>query len=262
MMYRHRDFSGAGLINHFRHRQSGSRRPDSNDAGSIRCPVRRFELPRGREFGPRRRVGHQLIAGKEIGQGAHIAGALHIVLPAKRIHSAARDSHISQKHLQIAQCQHVENAGRMLRDAHGPDDCHRPIARQNFRRLVQLLDRHAGYLRHAFRRVRLQGSAELLESFAPLIDKRLVVPAVRQNDLHDAIDQSHIRSRTLFQVKRGKLRDVDLAGICDNQRDPALEDRLSELGSEDRMLLGCVRADDEQGLSIASHVVHGVAHRP
>ena len=87
------------------------------------------------------------------------------------------------------------------------------------------------------------------------------MPAVCQHDLHDAIDQSHIRSRTLFQVKRGKLRDVDLARICDDQRDAAFEDRLPESGAEDRMLLGRVRADDEQGLRIVGDVVHGVAHR-
>ena len=104
------------------------------------------------------------------------------------------------------------------------------------------------------------GRAKLFKSFAPLVNERLILPAVCQHDPHDSIDQRDVGARPLFQMKRGKFRDIDPAGIRDNQRNSPLKDRLSEFCSEHRMLLGCVRSDYKEGLSITSHILHGVAH--
>jgi hypothetical protein len=50
-------------------------------------------------------------------------------------------------------------------------------------------------------------------------------------------------------VQRREFRDVDPPGIGDDQLGTALQDRLAELRPKHGMLLGRIRADDEQRCS-------------
>ena len=78
----------------------------------------------------------------------------------------------------------------------------------------------------------------------------MIVPALRQDDVHQAVQQGHIGAGPLAEVQRGELGDVDGARVGDHELDAALEDGLSDHGAEDRMLLSGIGADDEEGLGL------------
>ena len=63
--------------------------------------------------------GHCLITGKHIGQGAHVAGALDIVLAAQRVDTAHLHAHVAQKHLQVGGGHDVVPATGVLGDSQG-----------------------------------------------------------------------------------------------------------------------------------------------
>ena len=64
------------------------------------------------------RVGHVLIGRVDIGQTAHVAGALDVVLTAQRIDAAAGLPHVAAEHRQIGQGLDIVGAGDVLGDAH------------------------------------------------------------------------------------------------------------------------------------------------
>ena len=68
------------------------------------------------------RIGHRLIAGKHVGQAAHVAGPLDIVLAPEGIDPAAPDAHVAAEHGQVGQGFDVVRAGGVLGDAHGIND--------------------------------------------------------------------------------------------------------------------------------------------
>ena len=101
-------------------------------------------------------VGDRLIGRVDIGQAAHVARALHVVLAAQRVDAAAGHAHVAQQHLQVRQVHHVAHAHDVLGDAHRPDHGHRLVRRQDFGGLVELLHRDAGDLSDLVRRVLLR----------------------------------------------------------------------------------------------------------
>ena len=48
------------------------------------------------------------------------------------------------------------------------------------------------------------------------------MPVILQDHVHQPIDQGDIGARTVAQVQRGKLGDIDAARVGDNQFDAAL----------------------------------------
>ena len=53
------------------------------------------------EVGTHGVVGHVLIAGQLVGEGAHVTGALHVVLAAQRVHAHAFAAHVTGGHGQV-----------------------------------------------------------------------------------------------------------------------------------------------------------------
>ena len=64
-----------------------------------------------------------MIGRKNIGQTAHVAGSLDVVLAAERIDPAAGFSGISTKHGQVGQGLDVIHTGSVLGNSHGVKDC-------------------------------------------------------------------------------------------------------------------------------------------
>ena len=71
------------------------------------------------KFGPGSRIDNLLIAGEDVGQGAHIAGTLDVVLTAQGIHAGGRHSQVPQQELEIGRAHHVVLPGRVFRDPQG-----------------------------------------------------------------------------------------------------------------------------------------------
>ena len=67
-------------------------------------------------------VGDRLIPGEDVGQAAHIAGALDVVLAAQGVDAAAVDADIAAEHGQVGQGLDVVGAHGVLGNAHAVDD--------------------------------------------------------------------------------------------------------------------------------------------
>ena len=100
------DFSGGQTFHHRGHHHAG-------------LVGKRFDIPGLLEFRPGLRIVHLLIAGENIGQRAHVAGALNVVLTAQRIDAAAFKADIAQKHLEIGAGHDVVHAADMFGNAQG-----------------------------------------------------------------------------------------------------------------------------------------------
>ena len=94
-----------------------------------------------------------LVAGEHVRQPAEVAGSLHVVLPAQRIHAAARDAHVAGKHRKVGDSQHVLVAHGVLSDAHRVKDRRRAVFTKDMRCPNQIVSRHARDLTDPFRRI-------------------------------------------------------------------------------------------------------------
>ncbi len=71
------------------------------------------------ELGAGFRIGHLLVAGKDIGQCTHVAGALDVVLAAQGIDAAALHAHVAQQHLEVGTGDDVVSSAGVLGDPEG-----------------------------------------------------------------------------------------------------------------------------------------------
>ena len=131
------------------------------------------------------RVGHRLVAGEDIGQAAHVAGALHVVLAPQGVDPAARDAQVAAEHGQVGQGLDIVGAGGVLGDAHAVEDAGRSGAwRTSGPPRSDLLGRDAGDLFHIFGGVFVDHFFQLLEAFGALFDELLVVQVFADDHMH------------------------------------------------------------------------------
>jgi hypothetical protein len=134
------DFSGGEIFHHRRH----------HHAGFIR---KRFDVPRLLELRPGVRIGHLLIAGENIGQCAHVAGALNIILTALRVDTAAVNADIAQHHLEIGAGHHVVDAADMFGNAQRVHEHRRLDGSHRARQFANGIGGNAADLGCFFRRI-------------------------------------------------------------------------------------------------------------
>ena len=135
---------------------------------------------------------HHLVAGVHVGQPAHVAGALHVVLAAKRIEPGGFPADIAGEHAQVGQGLHVVHAGDVLGDAHGVENGGSFGLAVKFGHLFDGFGRHAGDFGHLFGRVLFDHLQQLFKVLGALLDERFVVPAVFVDDMHHAVDERHV----------------------------------------------------------------------
>ena len=91
--------------------------------GEVLAVVRvEFHAVGGLELRPMIRVGDVLEAGELVGQRAHVAAALHIVLAAQRHQPRAPTTDMAGEKRKVAQRLHVVDTVVVLGDAEGPED--------------------------------------------------------------------------------------------------------------------------------------------
>ena len=74
------------------------------------------------EARPRVRVVHAGIAGQRVGQRAHVAGALHVVLAAQRVDAGVGHADVAGDHGEVGQVHDVGRADGVFRDAQRVED--------------------------------------------------------------------------------------------------------------------------------------------
>ena len=83
----------------------------------------------------------------------------------------------------------------------------------------------AGYLGRVF----FDGGLEFLEILGPLGDKVFVLPALAEDDMHQAVEQGDVGARLVLQEQVGIVGDVDAARVGHDQLGPPVP--LSPAGS-------------------------------
>ena len=192
------------------------RRPGSLSSG---CLPQRFEHRAGRI------VGDVPIAGKLVRERAHVAGALHVVLAAQRIHADARPADIAGRHGEIGDRHHRGRALAVLGDAEAVID--RAVAAGGIepRRAADRFRRHAGNLRHFFRAVARLGNergpiAELVP-VAALAHELFVDQAFGDDDMRQRGEDRDVGAGPQRQVigrfDMRRAHEIDAARIDDDQ---------------------------------------------
>ena len=123
--------------------------------------------------------GNCLVAGVHIGQAAHVAGALHVVLPAQRIDAAARNAHVAAQHRQVGGRLDIVYTGGVLGDAHGIYDGSWFAFGIGAGYLADAIGRDAADFRDFLWSVLSNQGLQRFEIFGALGDEGLVLPALR-----------------------------------------------------------------------------------
>ncbi len=98
-------------------------------------------------------VFHVLKTGQAVGDRAHVAAALHVVLAAQRIEAAAVAAHVAGEQREIDQREHIVDGVVMLGDAERPAEFRARGFRIGVRQFADHRGGHAGLALGAFQRV-------------------------------------------------------------------------------------------------------------
>ncbi len=221
-------------------------------------PVAELRPPRLLEDGHVLRLGDRPVVGEHVGQGAHVAGSLHVVLAAQRIDTGMLDAHVAGDHGQVGQVHDVGRAGGVLGDAQGVEDARPRGARVDLGRRVELVLGDAGDLADHRRGVFLHDFPQVVVTLAALGDELLVGPAFVDDDVHQAVDQGRVGAGGELQPEFGVVDQLDVPRIDHYQPGSAPGGAL-HLAADDGMRLRGVGADDEQGV-VGFHLADGVRH--
>ena len=150
--------------------------------------VAELHAPESLEHLPGRVVRDVPVAGELVRERAHVAGALHVVLAAQRIHPHALAADVAGRHGEIGDRHHRGRPLRVLGDAEAVVDRAVAACRVEPRRPAQLLGIDAGRRGGRFRRMALLGD-EARPGFE-------IVPVATLRDegfVHQAFGHDHMR---------------------------------------------------------------------
>ena len=203
---------------------------------------------------------HAHIAGIMERHRAHVAGALHIVLPAQGIQSRAIAPDMTREERQMDKRQRAGGPMRELRDAHAPID--RAVLRRGIhaRCFANILRRDTRKFLGIFRRELLKRFDKILIAFGSLRDELVIDQSLFDDDMRHRAEDGHVRPGLERKPHLGKVHQVNAARINDDHLRAIFLHRFLHLQRNDGMILARVRADDHE------HIVHddlrgGVAHR-
>ena len=141
-------------------------------------------------------AGDRLIGGIALRQAAHIAGALDVVLSAKRIDAAAGNTHVAEEHLEVGRRFDSVHAGYKLGNAHGIVEGHGLESRHepgSLYDIVRVID--AADFRHIFRRIFFEGLCQLVKTLAPCFHIFFVVESFFDKDMHETVQDGNVGAR-------------------------------------------------------------------
>ena len=195
------------------------------------------------------------IAGELVRERPHVAGPLHVVLAAQRVHADAVATDIAARHRQV---RHAHHHRRTLAVFGHPEAVIDGTVRSL--RVEAGSGPHLGG-RHASERLHCLGAVlfardelrPLVESLAPRRDERLVNKTLGHHHMRHGIDDRYVRAWVELEVVIGRdvrrANKVDAARVDDDELGALAQPLLHSRG-EHRMPVGGVRADhhDDVGL--------------
>ena len=190
-----------------------------------------------------------LLVAREVGgHGAHVAGALHVVLPADGVHAAAGAPDFAVCHGDVRQRAHAVGRGRVLGHAQAVQDGGGVGLAVELRGGDEVARVDMADLRHALRRVGRDHLLELFEALGALGDELLVDESLFDEHVHDAVRERHVGARRELEMDVGELGKPDVAGV-DHDELGALFHGAADLHAEDRVRLLGVCAHDHENVS-------------
>ena len=206
---------------------------------------------------PRRVIRHMAIPAELMRKAAHVAGALHVVLPAQRVHPHALAPDIPGRHREV---RHAHHHGRTLAVlGHAQPVVDRAIPRRGIqpRRRAQLRRRHPGEALGLLRRILRQRheprpGLEIAE-VAALAHERLVHQPFRHHHMRHGIHEGHVAARQKLQMMRSldmrRAHQVDPPRIGHDQLRPLPQPPLHPRGKH-RVPIGRVRPDHQDHIRL------------
>ena len=192
---------------------------------------------------------------------AHVAGALHVVLAAQRIHADAGAADIAGRHRQIGDRNDGGRALAVLGNAEPVIDRAVAAGGEQPRRGAQFLRIDAGRHRGRFRTVFRHG-----DELRPILELAPVAAFAHKGFVDEAFGDDHMRHRGQYRdIGSGQQRqmvlrldmrgadDVDAARI-DHDQFGACAQTLLHARREHRMRIGRVGADDHHHVGVFDRI--------
>ena len=207
------------------------------------------DAPFGVEFGAQSVVLDVLETREAIGEGAHVAATLDVVLATQRVDAAAVAPDVAGEEHEVDQGEDVVDGVVMLGDAEGPAD-HRPRRRREcVRQLPDRLGRDAGLALRIVERVGLDLRLVLLEAGRRALDELAVLEA-RSDDLAGhRIGQRDVAADVDAEPAVGPFGRGGPARV-DRVQARTLPDALEHVVEEDRMRLAGVAAPQDDQVRV------------
>jgi hypothetical protein len=197
-----------------------------------------------------------LVAGQGVLEAQHVAGALHVVLPAQGNEARTRPAHVTGEQGQVDQAEGAVDTRHMLGDAHAPQDHAARGLAVDAGSAADALGGHAGDRGDELRRVLLQAVAQRVEVLGARLDEGRVGQAFLDDHMRQAVEQRDIGSGVRAQPDIGVVDHLDAARVDDDDARAVFVLGLEYRARCHRVSLGGVGADDQEGIGLAD-----VAHR-
>src|SRR5471032_1322590 len=213
------------------------------------------------ELRPYHLVGDVPVAGQLVGEGAHVAGALNVVLPTQRVHAHAFAADVARGHGQVGDAHDRRAALAVLGDAQAVVD--RGVAAGS----IQTgggTDVGRGYaadlakdFRRVFRAADEFAPAGEIAALATGVDKGLVQQALGDDDVGQGVKHGDVGARAQGQVQFGagmrRVHQINASRIDDDQSRTFTQTAF-ELGSEHRVGVAGVGAHHQNHVGLHHRV--------
>ncbi len=200
------------------------------------------------------------IARQFVRERAHVAGALHVVLAAQRVHADAGAADIAGHHREVGDRDHRGGALAVLGDTESVIDRAVAAGRVDPRRLAQILRVDAGHDRGRFGAVLLLGDEgrPILElaPVAAFAHEALVDQPFGDDDMGERRDHGDVGAGQQRQVQRLHMRRFHHLGAAwiDHDQLGALAQPLLQPRGEHRMSRRRIGADDQDDVGVLDRV--------
>src|ERR1700737_3256708 len=202
--------------------------------------ARDLHAPRSFEFSTQRIVAYALESRKTIGDSAHVSAALHIVLTAQRVQSAAKSSNVAGEQREVDEREDVVDCVVVLGDAKRPTN-HSAVGRRiGARRLTDDVGWYAGYFFGPFRRRVLNRSSILFKACCCAIDEHAVLETLFEYLVSHRVGELDVGSDIESKPSVSPLRRNRTARIYNDQV-RAIAHALENVMEEDRVRFARVR---------------------
>ena len=187
--------------------------------------------------------------GQLVGDRAHVAAALDVVLPAERVDAAPVHADVAGQQAEVDQRQHVVDRVVVLRDPERPAD-HRAIGfRVGVRDLLDDLGRNPGHGLTSLQRPVHHGRLVRLEPGGRVLDERVVLQVVDDDLARDRVGKCDVAAHVDAEPQVSPLRGLRPARIDDDHLGSVV-DPLEDVVEEDRMRRSRVRPPHQDEIGV------------